>query len=348
MNVLVIGGTGFISGRLVTKLLERGHDVTVLNRGSTRLDAQTGAVRTLTADRTDGHSLRSAVAGLTFDAVFDMVAYRPEESQSAVDVFRGRADRFIHCSTISVYMVSSDVQCPITEDQDKGPLMDYFPRNPFGMDYGINKRKCEEVLWSAHASGDIRVSILRPTFVCGPRDPAKRDWFWAERILDGGPILVPGSGDFSFQNVYIEDVASGFAAVLDSAVSVGRAYNVAAEEVFTLNEYLRLLSKLVGRDPEFVHVDQEVFDALPFSSSSEGDVFPFNTRRPAIFSLERVKRDLDYRSTPVSEWLPRTVEWFRREFKHHSNGYRRRQDEVEFAARWKSARQRLTREIRYD
>jgi nucleoside-diphosphate-sugar epimerase len=72
--------------------------------------------------------------------------------------------------------------------------MEYNPRNPFGMDYGINKRRCEEVIWESYSKSGLPVTVIRPTFVCGPEDPARRDYFWIERILDGKPLLVPGSG----------------------------------------------------------------------------------------------------------------------------------------------------------
>ncbi|HEX9614642.1 MAG TPA: NAD-dependent epimerase/dehydratase family protein, partial [Bacteroidota bacterium] len=179
MNILIIGGTGFISGSLVGKLLARGHKVSIVTRGRSVSEIfDRKRVRFLTADRAKENDLRNAIGSETFDVVYDMIGYDPRDSESAARIFRGKTGRFIHCSTISVYMVSNEVMCPIAEDQDHAPLMEYFPRNPFGMEYGINKRKCEDVLWRAHDVKEFPVSMLRPTFVCGPRDPTKRDFFW--------------------------------------------------------------------------------------------------------------------------------------------------------------------------
>lgn len=334
MKTLIIGGTGFISSALVRKLLGRKHDVTVLTRGvsASAVSIQPG-VRYIQADRHHEQKLREAVAGKIFDAVYDMVAYGPEESRSAVRIFKGRTGRFVHCSTISVYMLSANLRCPITEDQDRASLMTPDHRSPFGWDYGVNKRRCEEVLWNAHDERSFPVSMIRPTFVSGPRDPAKRDFFWIERILDGGPLLVPGPGEVEFQNVYVEDVATAFADLLDCPVSVGQAYNVADETRFSLNSYLQFLAELLQKEPHIVHVDQERFDALPFSLSSEGDVFPFNTRRNAVFSLEKARRDLGFRSTPVRDWMNETILYFTGRFKGHSNGYGSRRKEIEFSGR---------------
>ena len=347
MNILMIGGTGFISGCLVGKLLEQGHRVSIVTRGTSVSDAfDQKRVRFLKADRAKESEFRNAVGKETFDVVYDMIAYDPRESELAARMFKGRVGRFVHCSTVSVYMVSVDVACPITEDQDHAPLMEYFPRNPFGMDYGINKRGCEDVLWCEHDPKTFPVSMLRPPYVCGPGDPSKRDFFWIERILDGGPILVPGSGDHAFQNVYVEDVASAFAALTDHDGSVGQAFNVAGDDVMSLNEYLRFLTGLMNRTPEIIHVEQDVFDGLPLSSSNQGDVFPFNTRRTAIFSLEKIKSAIGFKPTSFSRWMPRTIQWFSRKSAGHSNGYEKRPAEISFAIRWKRVADQLHKEMK--
>jgi nucleoside-diphosphate-sugar epimerase len=328
MKTLVIGGTGFISSALARQLLAQGHTVSLVTRGRT---VPPRGCECLIADRSNASQLAAAVAGRRFDAVFDMIAYDPEASRSAARIFRGTTGRFIHCSTVSVYMVSYHVHCPITEDQCLAPLMADWPRNPFGMEYGVKKRQCEAVLWKSHDPQLFPVTMLRPTFVSGPRDSAKRDWFWIQRLLDGRPILVPGSGDCAFQEVYVEDVARMFVGLLDSTESVGKAYNIAAEEVFSLNDYLRTLGALLGRSPDLVHIPQDEFDRLPMSSSEEGDVFPFNVRRSSVFSLAQIKHDLGYRSTPWAQWMQETIEWWHAPGRGDSNGWSHRAEEIHYA-----------------
>lgn len=329
MNVFMIGGTGFISGRLVQMLLDAGHHVTIFTRGSSDA-AFEGADRLehLHGDRSSAASLRSALEGRIFDAAYDMIAYDAEDSRVAVEALQGHVGRFIHCSTISVYMISDEATSPVTEDQDRLPVMEHWPRNPFGMDYGINKRKSEDVVWKAHSDG-FPVTVLRPTFVSGPNDKTARDYFWIQRILDGKPLLVPGSGDHAFQQIYVDDVAKAFAAVLDHDATVGEAYNVAAEDVYSLNEYLRRLAALHGRDAELAHLDQDVFDALAISTHPRGDVFPFNTRRTSVFSLDKIKRDTGFASTPFERWMSTTSEWYLSLFRGESLGYERRSEELE-------------------
>ncbi|HSD64363.1 MAG TPA: NAD-dependent epimerase/dehydratase family protein [Ignavibacteriaceae bacterium] len=334
MKIFIIGGTGFISKNIVDILLERGHDVTIFTRGKSKnpfnphkhLHFETG-------NRNNESDLKTAVGKNNFDAVYDMVSYTAEQSEKAVKIIKGHTGRFVHCSTVSVYMVSNDVQCPITEDQDKRELMVNFPlRNPFGMDYGINKRKCEDVLWEAHNPESFPVTMLRPAFVCGPEDKTRRDFFWIQRILDGKPLLVPGSGDFAFQQVYKNDTAKVFCNVIESDITIGEAYNVASEEIYSLNEYIFMISKILNKSPELVHIDQEVFDNLDISYYPGADVFPFNTRRTVVFSLDKIKNHIGYKSTPFKEWMPVTINWYRKNVKD-SFGYSERNRELEIIRR---------------
>lgn len=336
MKILILGGTGFISSKLASLLHKDGHELTLLTRGLSRNNIESmKEISFVHGERNDSRLLNELIKDKYYDVVYDMIAYEEKDSISASKIFRGKIGRFIHCSTISVYMVSNDVQCPITEDQDRRPLMDYWDQNPFGMDYGIKKRECEKVLWDAHHDSLFPVSVLRPTFVCGPADPTKRDFFWIERIMDGEPVLVPGNGEVAFQNVYIDDVAKTFVDLLKADVSMGKSYNVAAEEIFTLNKYLRTLGHLLGKSPELVHVDQEIFDQQSFSHSLEGDVFPYNTRRTSIFSLDKIKSDLGYTTTDFSSWMKLTIDWFNNNFNGHSVGYEKRDEEIKFIKNWR-------------
>ena len=329
MNILIIGGTGFISSRLSEKLLLRGHKLTLLNRGNTKTElTEKQNLSFVYGDRNDKRILSELVSKQKFDVVYDMVAYNENDSKTAVDVFKNKIGRFIHCSTISVYMLQQDVRIPVTEDQINLPLMKEFKKSPFGWEYGVNKIKCENVLWKNHDDRSFLVSMLRPTYVSGPKDPARRDWFWIERILDRKPLLVPGDGNFKFQQVYIEDVAEAFCKVIETDKSIGEAYNVAGKEAFTLNEYLLRLMKLLNKKSDVFHIDQKEFDKLEISYSSEGDVFTFNTRRDAVFSLQKIKDHLGYSTTPFDNYMETTIEWFLNEHKNHSTGYSKRDEEI--------------------
>ncbi len=328
-RICIIGGTGFISQRLVLLLLDDGHQVTLLNRGiSPSPFKEQDNLQFHFGDRNDPAVLKSVFDQTDYDVVYDFVGYTPDQVDLTLAVLGGSVDRYIFCSTVSVYMISHDVSCPITEDQDHAPLMESWPRNPFGYDYGVDKRQCEDVIWRAHDKGTVRATALRPTFVAGPGDPLKREWFWLQRILDSGPVIVPGSGEYRFQNVYVEDVARAFMLALNHSNAIGQSYNVVGEESCTLNEYLDMLGAMIQRPVEKLWMQQVDFDKHPLSLYPDGDVFPYNTRRDAVFSQKKIQQELGYRSTPRKEWIAKTLDWFMGGHGGDSIGYERRNEDL--------------------
>src|SRR5689334_12341953 len=98
MRILVLGGTQFLGRHVVTAALERGHDVTLFNRGITRseLFPETEKLR---GDR-DG-SLEQ-LQGRSFDAVVDTSGYVPRIVERTLDAL-GDVGHYTFVSSISVY-----------------------------------------------------------------------------------------------------------------------------------------------------------------------------------------------------------------------------------------------------
>ena len=104
MNVLVLGGTGVISRAIVNRLLDRGHAVTLFNRG-TRALAFRGPVRQITGDRQDRADFESRMSRESFDAVFDavidMICFNEADARSTIAAFQGRTGQIVVCSSVA-------------------------------------------------------------------------------------------------------------------------------------------------------------------------------------------------------------------------------------------------------
>ena len=102
MRILIIGGTGLISTYTTHLLAERGDEVVLYNRGQSVYPTPPG-VTTLHGDRTDHETFEAQISRAgRFDVVIDMVAYKPGDGESVVNVFRGKIGQFIFCSTVDV------------------------------------------------------------------------------------------------------------------------------------------------------------------------------------------------------------------------------------------------------
>src|SRR5215210_5905412 len=127
MKVLIIGGTGLIRTAITSQLVEQGHAVTRYNRGKTEVRVP-WMVDTILGNRQSFAEFEKQMAKHDpFDCVIDMVCFTPEEAQSAVRAFKGRAGHFIFCSTVDVYSRPTQ-HFPIHEDEPRGGVSSYGKR----------------------------------------------------------------------------------------------------------------------------------------------------------------------------------------------------------------------------
>ena len=225
MRALVIGGTGFNGRRIVARLLERGHQVSVISRGELPSTWREGVAH-IRVDRKDTRAFASACAGLEFDALIDNIAYTPADARSALEAFGTRIGQYLFTSTMAVYHDLLQRTRPIGEDEVD---LDYRPGPDEGLQtalhptrghaYAIEKREVEQVVRQA----SVPWTALRASMIVGPDDWVGVVWWWVQRILDGGPILVPDTGHgHAFQVTYVEDLADAFVAALGNPVAPAR------------------------------------------------------------------------------------------------------------------------------
>src|SRR5262245_64175567 len=86
-RVLVVGGSRFIGYALVWRLLARGDRVTLFNRGRTP-DPFGDRVERILGDRT-GPDFARRLAGRSFDAVVDFLAFRGSDVEAVLEAFGG-------------------------------------------------------------------------------------------------------------------------------------------------------------------------------------------------------------------------------------------------------------------
>src|SRR3954453_1633424 len=101
-RILYIGGTGTISAACVRRSLERGNEVTVLNRGTSRRPLPDG-VREVVADVRDADAVRAAVEGEDFDVVAEFLAFTTDHVKQDLEVFEGRTGQYVFISSASAY-----------------------------------------------------------------------------------------------------------------------------------------------------------------------------------------------------------------------------------------------------
>jgi nucleoside-diphosphate-sugar epimerase len=303
MRILVIGGTLFIGKRLVARLLEAGHEVTLLHR---KAEQPFGPrVENLIADRNDAAAVQSELAGRRFEAAYD-IAYDWERGTTARQVeataraIPGDLSRYIFMSSVGAYgeglnHLEDDPLAPATHPNA----------------YIRNKAESERALFRLHRAAGFPAVTLRPPFVYGPENPFYREAFFWDRLRLGRPVIVPGEGGGLMQFVYVNDLVAACLAALEHPAAPGRAFNIAHETPLTHAAAVGALARACGQPAEIVRVPREIIER------NGGNVFgdplyfgQYYDLPPITEVVDRAKRELKLTLTSFTAGLEETYRWY--------------------------------------
>lgn len=304
MKVLIIGGNRFVGYLLTWRLLARGDQVTLLNRGG-HPDPFGRRVDRIRVDRTHADFVRT-LDSRRFDATVDFAAYDGADVRTVVDCLGDRVGHYVFIGSGQVYLVREDCPTPSRESDYDGKVMER-PEDPIEAhewEYGAKKRACEDALTDAARKG-FRATRLRLPMVNGERDYLRRIESYLWRILDGGPVLLPGGGEEVARHVYGQDVARAIATLLGDERTHGQAYNLCQDELPTVFDLVGMMIDLVGAPDNRVVVPREALgELLP------RDISPFSQRWMSCLDPTLAKRELGFRHRPLGVYMNAIVASF--------------------------------------
>lgn len=206
MDLLVLGGGGFLGYHVAAEALQLGHRVTTFNRQG---NSELGGAEALTGDRKEDVS---ALSGRTWDAVIDTFS-DPGAVRKTARLLSSSVAAYGYVSGISIYHPEGpDV---VTEDAPLRYEDAALESDPL-QERSILKLACEAALRETF-SGSLL--IARPGIMVGPRDPTDRFTWWPKRFLralaDGAPVLAPGDPDRPVQYTDARDLAAWLVRSLD-------------------------------------------------------------------------------------------------------------------------------------
>jgi nucleoside-diphosphate-sugar epimerase len=252
LRVLFIGGSGVISSACSRVAVDRGIDLSVLNRGHSSSRPLPPGVTTLQADIRDPESVRDQLGDLEFDAVVDWVAFTPQHVRADIDLFRGRTGQYVFISSASAYQ-TPPARVPVTEST---PL-----RNPFWQ-YSRDKIACEELLVAAYRDEGFPATIVRPSHTYDQTlVPFDGGWTVLGRMLAGKPVIVHGDGTSLWTLTHHDDFARAFVPLLAHPRTLGEAIGITSDDVLTWNQIAETLAVALGVTAQLVHVPSDAIAA---------------------------------------------------------------------------------------
>jgi 2'-hydroxyisoflavone reductase len=255
MRILVIGGTRLVGRGIVEAAIERGHDVTLFNRGTT----DPGAFPTATHLVGDRNSDLSALATGSWDVTVDVSAYVHQQVISLGEALGDRAGRHAFVSTISVY--GNDV--PEFGFTEGVPLCEPDWDETLTMErYGELKVACEQTV----TRFDADPLIIRPGYVVGPWDYTERFTHWLRVVLAGEPFAAP-SAEQPLQCVDGRDLGAFAVHAIEGALT--GPFNVTApQDPPTFSEVIATIANALSVEPPKVTWSDpdEESEELPLSA----------------------------------------------------------------------------------
>jgi 2'-hydroxyisoflavone reductase len=187
----------------VNGALERGHDVTIFNRGR-RAGIYGGRVEELIGNRDPNvdDGLTVLEGSREWDVVIDNSGYVPRHVRASAELLKGRCRRYLYISTVAVYDFESATD-DFLEAGPLAPLADKSVEEVTWETYGPLKAECDRIV--RDVLGDV-VTVVRPAYILGPGDTTDRFTYWVERINTGGDVLGPSQRELSVQGVDVRDL----------------------------------------------------------------------------------------------------------------------------------------------
>ena len=244
MKLLLIGGPRFLGRAITDAALERGHELTFFNRGTTNPELYPQVER-LVGDRA---SDLSALTGRTWDAVADTCGYLPRDVRASVEALADAVELYCFVSSVSVY---ADFSQPIDEESDVAQLGDGPDDEITEATYGPLKALCEAAVREAF---DDRAAIVRPGLIVGPHDPTGRFTYWPHRIARGGEVLAPAPPDAPTQFVDVRDLGEWIVSLCERGI--GGVFN-ATQPGVSWDELLQTCRSVAGADPTITWVSRD-------------------------------------------------------------------------------------------
>lgn len=277
-NILVTGGTVFVSRYAAEYYAGKGFHVYTLNR-NTR--PQPKGVTLIEADR---HELGNKLRNYHFDAVLDMTAYTAYDVDLFLDGI-GSCDEYILLSSSAVYP-----EYCIQPFKESSPLGE----NKFWGSYGTGKIEAENALLKRKPDA----YILRPPYLYGQMNNVYREAFVFDCALKDRKFYLPNDGRMHLQFFHINDLCRFIDIIMEERPD-RHIFNVGNQETISILEWVIQCYKAVGKNAEFINIFEDV---------EQKNYFCFHNYEYYLDIQEQKK--LMPVTKPIEEGLRESLTWY--------------------------------------
>lgn len=309
MKIALTGGTGFIGGYLLKRLIAEGHAVRAFVRPGREeaLDVPAGAdVETQVGDLTDVKTVR----GLTKDC-----------------------DKLIHLASYNDVGMSMKAMRPLHIEGTQALYDDALENAPDSFEFIIFSsallgltvysewRDSKRVQEKIPRGGDLDSASFRPTQVYGVGDQRFTGPWLRKCAQQGGAFKIPHDGQALVNPVHVEDLVDVVIRYFDFDRAVDCVYEIAGPKGISYNEYFDLTVAAAGGSVRRKNISNRAMGWRMFLKGLTGkDVT--QDRRTYINSIishehdiSNARHELDWEPRPYSQGIKEVAagDWWRHE-----------------------------------
>ncbi len=302
LRILVLGGTNFIGPYHVQHALDRGHTITLFNRGRTNPQLFP-SVEKLIGDRNG--DLKS-LEGREWDVVIDNSATDPKWVELTANLLSKSVKRYVFTSTRSVYADTSRV--PMTVDAPVFTRETTTVQPGRDLPYGLAKAESEKTAYK-HFPG--RTLVVRPSLIVGPGDLTDRYTYWPVRIERGGEVLAPGDGSDRVQVIDVRDLCEWMIRLCENEV-VGTYNGLGPRNGYSFAELLHGIKAVTTSDAVLTWVDTDFLTMHDVRGYREMPVWQPSRGRTAGFGRFDITREVSLGLTfrPLAVTAKDTLDYY--------------------------------------
>jgi nucleoside-diphosphate-sugar epimerase len=288
MKILVMGGTRYFGKKLVLKLLNEGHDITILTRGTTR-DVFGNSVKRLTVNRHSSEEMKGALTDSGYDIIYDHICYHPDHARIVCDIFNNKPVKYIFISSAYIYTPS---EFPLKEESFDFRQIK-LSETLDNLNYAEGKRCSEAFFFDTARFGVISV---RFPIVMDSDDYTNRFSFHINRILKEMPNYIHlKSGRMNFIS---SSIAADFLSFIKDTDFYGPV-NAASKESFNEREIIKEFECQLHKQA-IIRTEEDNQD-IP-----EEEFSPFYTKGSLVLDISFAK-SLGFIFRSFHDWFPEEV-----------------------------------------
>jgi len=305
---LVTGGAGFIGSNICRRLVQEGTFIRVLDNLSTgkksNLDDIIDSIEFVEGDMGDEATARRCMKGIDIVLHQGALPSVPRSVEDPAATHRHCVDatftllmaardakvrRFVYAASSSAYGDSPTL--PKVETMSPNPLSPYAAAKLFGEYYCSVFSKIF----------GLETISLRYFNVFGPYQNPKSQYAAAipafvTSILNDRPPTIYGDGEQSRDFTYVENVVEANLLAARAPKTAGEVINIACGQRITLNEVIRLINRILGKEIRPIYAPPRA-----------GDV------RHSLADIQKAQKLIGYKPVvSFEEGLRKAIDWYKK------------------------------------